>query len=134
MVEIQCPHCEQGIELDDDDSGLFECPFCEREFEWNLESPINYDDSFNIKDFSIGLLGPGLPSALAIVFSLIFMNSWDSLIVFVLSMLIWPVIAIGFLIYGFVKERRFMVFGTFMSLFLMIMFFFFNPIIGFLIY
>jgi len=65
---------------------------------------------------------------------LIFMNSWDSLIVFVLSMLIWPVIAIGFLIYGFVKERRFMVFGTFMSLFLMIMFFFFNPIIGFLIY
>ena len=34
MVVIECPHCEEHIELDDDASGLFECPFCEGEFEW----------------------------------------------------------------------------------------------------
>jgi hypothetical protein len=34
MVVIECPHCEEHIELEDDASGLFECPFCEGEFEW----------------------------------------------------------------------------------------------------
>jgi len=34
MVVIECPHCEEHIELDDDASGMFECPFCEGEFEW----------------------------------------------------------------------------------------------------
>ncbi len=37
MVEILCPHCDEEIELDDDASGTFACPFCEGEFEWNLE-------------------------------------------------------------------------------------------------
>jgi len=39
MVVIECPHCEEHIELDDDASGLFECPFCEGEFEWGEEEP-----------------------------------------------------------------------------------------------
>ena len=34
MVEIQCPHCEEEIVLDDDAFGEFECPHCENEFEW----------------------------------------------------------------------------------------------------
>jgi hypothetical protein len=34
MVVIECPYCEEHIELDEDASGLFECPFCEGEFEW----------------------------------------------------------------------------------------------------
>ena len=37
MVEIQCPHCDEEIELDDDSSGVFACPYCDGEFEWNLE-------------------------------------------------------------------------------------------------
>ena len=28
MVVIQCPHCEQDIELEDGVSGLFDCPHC----------------------------------------------------------------------------------------------------------
>ena len=35
MVDISCPHCEEVIALDDDASGVFACPFCEGEFEWN---------------------------------------------------------------------------------------------------
>jgi len=38
MVEILCPHCEKAIELDDDASGEFACPYCEGEFEWNVPS------------------------------------------------------------------------------------------------
>lgn len=34
MVEIQCPHCEEEIELPDDGSGLFDCPHCEEEFSY----------------------------------------------------------------------------------------------------
>ena len=34
MVVIQCPHCEEEIELDDDAFGEFQCPYCEGEFEW----------------------------------------------------------------------------------------------------
>lgn len=37
MVAILCPHCEEEIELEDDASGEFACPFCEGEFEWNME-------------------------------------------------------------------------------------------------
>ena len=36
MVDILCPHCEEEIELEDDASGEFACPFCEGEFEWNM--------------------------------------------------------------------------------------------------
>ncbi len=32
MVEIQCPHCEEDIELEDGVSGLFDCPYCDNEF------------------------------------------------------------------------------------------------------
>ena len=39
MVLIECPHCEEHIELDDDAIGLFACPHCEGEFEWGEEEP-----------------------------------------------------------------------------------------------
>ena len=34
MVEIKCPHCNKDIELDGGESGLFECPYCDEEFNW----------------------------------------------------------------------------------------------------
>jgi predicted RNA-binding Zn-ribbon protein involved in translation (DUF1610 family) len=34
MVEIQCPHCEKDIELEDGLSGMFDCPYCNNEFIW----------------------------------------------------------------------------------------------------
>ncbi len=35
MVEIQCPHCDEDIELEDGVSGLFDCPHCDEEFSWS---------------------------------------------------------------------------------------------------
>ena len=34
MVEIQCPHCDEDVELEDDVFGLFDCPHCDEEFTW----------------------------------------------------------------------------------------------------
>ena len=34
MVEIPCPHCYKGIELEDGVFGLFDCPHCDEEFTW----------------------------------------------------------------------------------------------------
>ena len=34
MVEIQCPHCDKNIELEDGISGMFDCPYCQNEFIW----------------------------------------------------------------------------------------------------
>ena len=38
MVVIECPHCDEEIEMDDDAYGLFACPYCEGEYEWG-EAP-----------------------------------------------------------------------------------------------
>ena len=128
MVEIQCPHCVEIIELNSDLFGLFECPFCEEEFEWSPERSPSNDELFNSNDFLIGLCAPALPSSIGIFYAFVFAEGWDSLVWFVLSMLIWPVIAIIFLIYGIIKARKFMIFGTAMSLFLMLILFFVLPV------
>lgn len=73
MVEILCPHCDEEIELDDDASGTFACPFCEGEFEWNLEEEdalgdFESDDGlFYTTDFRAM---PAVPLTLGISFSI----------------------------------------------------------------
>jgi|TARA_B110000483_G_scaffold37071_1_gene45533 hypothetical protein len=37
MVVIPCPLCEGNVELEDDDFGLFACPHCDDEFNWEKE-------------------------------------------------------------------------------------------------
>ena len=37
MVVVQCPHCVEDIELEDGSFGLFECPYCGGEFEYESE-------------------------------------------------------------------------------------------------
>lgn len=34
MVVIQCPHCYEDVELENEASGLFDCPLCNNEFEY----------------------------------------------------------------------------------------------------
>jgi len=56
MVEIQCPHCEADVLLDDGAEGLFDCPYCEEEFEWNIESEEIFEDKTNLEATQQGLL------------------------------------------------------------------------------
>ena len=46
MVDILCPHCEEEIALDDDASGEFVCPYCDGEFEWNVEPEAGLDPNW----------------------------------------------------------------------------------------
>ena len=123
MVEIQCPHCVEIIDLEEGLFGLFECPFCEKEFEWSPERSPSNEELFNTKDFLIGLFAPSTPSIIGLLYSFVFTDGWDTLVGFVLSMLIWPVVAFIFLIYAIIVGRKFMIFGTAISLFLMMILF-----------
>jgi hypothetical protein len=38
MVVIECPHCDEDLEMDDGAHGLFECPYCKNEYQWG-EAP-----------------------------------------------------------------------------------------------
>ena len=46
MVDILCPHCEEEIALDDDASGEFVCPYCDGEFEWNIQPEVGLDPNW----------------------------------------------------------------------------------------
>ena len=46
MVDILCPHCEKEIALDDDASGEFVCPYCDGEFEWNVQPEVGLDPNW----------------------------------------------------------------------------------------
>jgi hypothetical protein len=117
MVEIECPHCDEGIELGDDDFGLFECPFCEEEFEWNRESTHAYEELFRQQEFWIGSLVPFLTTCLGLFVSLIAVGgSWDFIVWGGISILLWPIVAIGIGIYGFMKMRSPLWFGAVISL------------------
>ena len=34
-IVIQCPHCNSTLEMPSNASGLFDCPDCNEEFQWN---------------------------------------------------------------------------------------------------
>jgi predicted RNA-binding Zn-ribbon protein involved in translation (DUF1610 family) len=120
VVVIECPYCDEDIELNDEVYGMFECPFCGDDFEWNRESA-QTKGLFGPWDFWIGLICPFLPSGLGILFSLVFFYGWDSVIGVFLSFLIWPLVALGFAIFGFIKKVDSWLFGAIISLVLSIL-------------
>ena len=72
MVEIQCPHCDEDIELEDGISGLFDCPHCDKEFswgsasKWSLNNILRWMNIVAVVIFVIGL----------ILFLIILVNFW----------------------------------------------------------
>ena len=116
MVEIECPHCDEGIELNDNEFGLFECPFCEEDFEWNSEGTESHEVLFGTGEFWIGTLVPLLTTILGVIASAVIFDGWDSLGGMLISILLWPIVAIGIGIYGFVSMRKGLLFGAAISL------------------
>ena len=53
MVEIQCPHCVEIIELEDGLFGLFDCPLCEAEFEWSPERNSSREDKYSLVKLAV---------------------------------------------------------------------------------
>lgn len=123
MVEIECPHCDEGIELNDNEFGLFECPFCEEDFEWNSEGTESHEVLFGTGEFWIGTLVPLLTTILGVIASAVIFDGWDSLGGMLISILLWPIVAIGIGIYGFVSMRKGLLFGATISLMISVVLF-----------
>jgi|TARA_B110000467_G_C18312924_1_gene479422 hypothetical protein len=131
MVEIKCPHCDEAIELDDGDLGLFECPLCQEDFEWNPQMTLAHEELFRPLDFWIGSLVPFLSTCMGLFLSLVLLEGWDILFGGMISIGLWPTIAIGIGIYGVMTMRRLLwlgaaaslaISGTIFLIFLMFMF------------
>ena len=75
MVEIECPHCEEEITLDDDASGEFLCPLCDGTFEWNINqandrqevSTIEAEERARARSLGLKILRTGASSTLFIM-------------------------------------------------------------------
>ena len=65
MVEIQCPHCDKNIELEDGISGMFDCPYCHNEFIWGNEKQTKQISNQHINHHE------SMPLAFKIVFGMI---------------------------------------------------------------
>ena len=65
MVEIQCPHCEKDIELEDGLSGMFDCPYCNNEFIWENNKKTKQISNQHIRHYE------PMPLGFKIVFGII---------------------------------------------------------------
>ena len=57
MVVIQCPHCEEDIELEDGTFGLFDCPHCDEDFAWGSGNDFSIESNSKLKDFLSSKIG-----------------------------------------------------------------------------
>jgi hypothetical protein len=81
MVEILCPHCEEEIELGDGIYGLFECPFCNEDFEY--ESPIpefqsaNFSFPTTVSQNNVSIVVSILGVILGVLAIVVFFNAFN---------------------------------------------------------
>jgi hypothetical protein len=115
MVEIECPHCEKDIQLDDGAFGLFECPHCEEEFTWNKESISDHEDYSGEGDFLIGFLAPILITFFEILIVSVTISGWYHLNWFLFVICLYPFWALGIAFYGHIQMRRSLSLGAFVS-------------------
>ena len=57
MVVIQCPHCGEDVELEDEESGSFECPYCNKDFAWDRGLDLN-DSKVIFLSLLFGIFSP----------------------------------------------------------------------------
>ena len=60
MVEIQCPHCDKNVELEDGVFGLFDCPHCDEEFAWGADEDVSNEHTTNPQVISGVKIGIGI--------------------------------------------------------------------------
>ena len=57
MIEFGCPNCDERVQIEHDSYGVFECPHCRMDFEWESE-PENFEYPIKtaLKIFAISLI------------------------------------------------------------------------------
>ena len=56
MVEVECPLCTETVDLGSDTPGAYECPYCNRDFEFELELDDKHQATLQIKE-GVPILG-----------------------------------------------------------------------------
>jgi len=115
MVEIECPHCEKDIQLDDGAFGLFECPHCEEEFTWNKESISDHEDYSGEWDFLIGFLAPILITFFGLLIVSVTIYGLEAFFWLLFVICLYPFWALGIAFYGHLQMRRSLSLGAFGS-------------------
>ena len=121
MSLIQCPHCGEDIELEDGASGLFVCPYCDKDFTWDGDvKVIIVDDDLKSK-FLVFLFGIFSPSLLFFVSLWIQIavfppSGWDILLYFLISIGLCVVFTLSLAIYGGLKKNKPLLQGVLLSL------------------
>ena len=121
MHLIQCPHCGDDIELEDGASGLFVCPYCNKDFTWNEDvKVIVVDDDLKSK-FLVFLFGIFSPSLLFFVSLWIQIavfppSGWDVLFYFLISIGICVVYTLSLAVYSGLTKNKTLLQGISLSL------------------
>lgn len=121
MHLIQCPHCGEDIELEDGASGMFVCPYCDKDFTWSGGvKVIVVDDDLKSK-FLVFLFGIFSPSILYFVSLWIQIavfppSGWDVLLYFLISIGICVVSTLCLAIYGGLTKNKPLLQGVLLSL------------------
>ena len=121
MHLIQCPHCGEDIELEDGASGLFVCPYCDKDFTWNEDvKVIVVDDDLKSKFlvFLFGIFSPGLLFfvSLWIQIAVFPPSGWDVLLYFIISIGSCIVYTLSLAIYGGLTKNKPLLQGVLLSL------------------
>ena len=113
MPLIQCPHCGEDIELEDGASGLFDCPYCDKDFTWNGDVKIIVvDDDLGdkLEVFLFSIFSPSL-----LFFALTSLPSLDTMLGLI-SIGICVVYTLSLAIYSGLTKNKPLLQGMFLSL------------------
>jgi endogenous inhibitor of DNA gyrase (YacG/DUF329 family) len=117
MVVIQCPHCGEDVELEDGASGLFDCPYCNKDFAWNGDLQTN-DLKVKFLLFLFGIFSPSLLFfvSLWIMIAVFPPSGWDILLYFLISIGICVLYTLSLAIYGGLTKNKPLLQGILLSL------------------
>jgi len=116
MVLIECPHCAEGVELDGAAFGLFECPFCEGEFEWSRERHHAHEEWNEPFGFAIGAIVPFATTCPGVIYSIMAYDGLDALVGILFSIILWPAMSLVLVVYAYIRGRKLMLNGALGSL------------------
>lgn len=117
MVVIQCPHCGEDVELEDDASGLFDCPLCGNNFDWNEDFHSN-DLKSKFLLFLFSIFSPSIlfVSSLWLMVSVFSPFSFEILLYLVISLGLCVLYTISLAIYGGLKKNKPLLQGALLSI------------------
>ena len=117
MVVIQCPHCGEDVELEDDASGLFDCPHCHNNFDWNGDFQSS-DLKAKFLLFLFSIFSPSILfiTSLWLMVSVFSPRSFEIILYLVICLGICALYTISLAIYGGLKKNKPLLQGALLSI------------------